>query len=107
MGSMAGKPPSFSRQPSRVAVTVGPKSRAWQINGMPTAAFDDRYQLCNGEDKPLARRDREAVRGDGTVIKGTSDADGYIELQRGDTPARLKFRHLFLKPDPGRERHGI
>jgi uncharacterized protein (DUF2345 family) len=61
---------------------------------MPTARFDDRYQLVDPAGQALAHRRWTASRADGSTLSGTSDAQGYIDLQRSDVSETLSFEFL-------------
>jgi len=74
---------------------AGPDNRAAQINRMPKTAFDDRYRLRDPQGRVLTFRAWKARREDGSELGGTSDADGFIDLQRGDGPDGWHF----ISPD--------
>ena len=74
---------------------AGPDNRAAQINRMPKTSFDDRYRLRDPQGRVLTFRAWKARREDGSELGGTSDADGFIDLQRGDGPDGWHF----ISPD--------
>ncbi|VWD65485.1 Rhs element Vgr protein [Burkholderia contaminans] len=86
-GARTIKSAAFSRQ--------GPSSVAEHMNSLPKTAFNDPYILHNkitGE--ALANHPYEIVRGDGTVISGTTDELGRTAVQRSHDVENVQIRIL-------------
>jgi uncharacterized protein (DUF2345 family) len=62
---------------------VGPSHIAYEMNAWPQATpFDEQYVLRWPDGSPIARRRFEITRPDGTVVRGTTDAQGATGLQK-------------------------
>jgi type VI secretion system secreted protein VgrG len=70
---------------------TGPSSRAEQLNRAVRTGFDDRYRLRDPLGAVLSNRGWQAVREDGSVLRGTSDGEGFIDIQRSDGPHGWTF----------------
>lgn len=74
----------------------GPQTYAQARNAMPgPSSYDEEHILTwpfDGE--PVAARRFEIVRGDGTVVRGHTDAEGKTGLQKSDFFEALSFRLL-------------
>jgi type VI secretion system secreted protein VgrG len=66
------------------------------MNAMPgLTKFDEGYVLrWPYADSPVAQRKFQIVRGDGTVVRGTTDASGNTGLQKSDFIEALNFQLL-------------
>ncbi|WP_176016681.1 type VI secretion system tip protein TssI/VgrG [Burkholderia sp. BCC0398] len=87
LGARTSKAASFSR--------LGPGSLAEHMNERPHTAFNDPYVLrhkITGE--VLKNHPYEIVRGDGTVIKGTTDESGQTTVQKNVDIESLLIRVL-------------
>ena len=59
------------------------------------ASFDEVFMLrWPYHDSPVANRKYEIVRGDGSVVRGVTDAKGETGLQKSTFIESLKFRLL-------------
>ena len=86
-GGRTIKSASFSRQ--------GPSSMAEHLNSLPTTTFNDPYVLrhkITGE--VLKGHPYEIVRGDGTIIKGTTDEMGRTAVQKSNDVETVVIRAL-------------
>ncbi|MGZ7105852.1 MAG: DUF2345 domain-containing protein, partial [Candidatus Angelobacter sp.] len=72
---------------------VDPKSLALASNEMEKGHFDQ-TPVLRDLDGPLANRKFELTREDGTIIKGTTDAEGRMPVQKGIDMATAKLRIL-------------
>jgi type VI secretion system secreted protein VgrG len=72
---------------------IGPKSLALASNEMEKGHFDQ-TPILRDLDGPLANRKFELTREDGTIIKGTTDAEGRMPVQKGIDMATAKLRIL-------------
>lgn len=72
---------------------IGPKSLALASNEMEKGHFDQ-TPILRDLDGPLANRKFELTREDGTIIKGSTDAEGRMPVQKGIDMATAKLRIL-------------
>ncbi|MES2316882.1 MAG: type VI secretion system Vgr family protein [Pseudomonadota bacterium] len=74
----------------------GPTNLAYDMNAMKgDANFDELFVLrWPYDDTPVANRKYEIVRGDGSVVRGVTDAKGETGLQKSTFIESLKFRLL-------------
>jgi uncharacterized protein (DUF2345 family) len=74
----------------------GPTNLAYEMNAMKgDANFDELFVLrWPYDDTPVANRKFEIVRGDGSVVRGVTDAKGATGLQKSTFIESLKFRLL-------------
>jgi type VI secretion system secreted protein VgrG len=72
---------------------VDPKSLALASNEMEKGHFDQ-TPILRDLDGPLANRKFELTREDGTIIRGVTDAEGRIPIQKGIDMATVKLRIL-------------
>ena len=74
----------------------GPTNLAYEMNAMKgDANFDEVFVLrWPYDDTPVAHRKYEIVRGDGSVVRGVTDANGETGLQKSTFIESLKFRLL-------------
>jgi type VI secretion system secreted protein VgrG len=72
---------------------IGPKSLALASNEMEKSHFDQ-TPILHDLDGPLANRKFELIREDGTVIRGVTDAEGRMPVQKGIDMATAKLRIL-------------
>jgi type VI secretion system secreted protein VgrG len=70
-----------------------PKSLAVASNEMKKGHFDQ-TPILHDLDGPLANRKFELTREDGTIIKGVTDAEGRMPIQKGIDMATAKLRIL-------------
>jgi type VI secretion system secreted protein VgrG len=88
-GDRVWKASAFSRQ--------GPSSLAQEMNTWPHAKFDEQYVLrWPFDNAPVAHHKFTVVREDGSVIRGTTDAEGRTGLQKSLFTDRLR---LHIDPD--------
>ncbi len=88
--------------PGKMTVRAGmkkfstPTTLAYDMNKWPgSAPFDEEFVLrWPYDDTPVANRRFEIVRGDGTVVRGTTDQSGRTGLQKGQFIENLIFRLL-------------
>ena len=75
---------------------VGASTYAYGMNAMPAdAPFDEELVLrWPFDDKPIAHRRFEIVRGDGTPVRGHTDANGRTGLQKSDFLEQIRLRLL-------------
>ena len=75
---------------------VGPETYAQSMNSMPgPSKFDEQYVMQWPFDgSPVAYRAFEIVRGDGTVVRGKTDAAGHTGLQKSDFIEAASFHVL-------------
>ncbi|TXH39520.1 MAG: DUF2345 domain-containing protein, partial [Burkholderiaceae bacterium] len=95
-GSFTAQCPGKITVKAGVKSMVGPGNYAQAMNAMPgPSSFDEDLILTWPFDgKPVANRRFEIVRGDGSVIRGATDAAGKTGLQKSDFPEALSFRLL-------------
>lgn len=72
---------------------IDPKSLALASNEMEKGHFDQ-TPILRDLDGPLANRKFELTREDGTIIKGVTDAEGRMPVQKGIAMATAKLRIL-------------
>ncbi|CAH0145544.1 Actin cross-linking toxin VgrG1 [Massilia sp. Bi118] len=72
---------------------VDPKSLALASNEMEKGHFDQ-TPVLRDLDGPLANRKFELTREDGTIIKGATDAEGRMPIQKGIDMATAKLKIL-------------
>jgi len=72
---------------------IGPKSLALASNEMEKGHFDQ-TPILRDLDGPLANRKFELTREDGTIIKGSTDAEGRMPVQKGIDMTTAKLRIL-------------
>jgi len=74
----------------------GPTNLAYEMNAMKgDANFDELFVLrWPYDDTPVTNRKFEIVRGDGSVVRGVTDAKGETGLQKSTFIESLKFRLL-------------
>jgi type VI secretion system secreted protein VgrG len=70
-----------------------PKSLSQAFNDMPSSRYDQ-VPVLHDADGPLANRKFELIREDGTVIRGVTDENGCMPVQRGISMATAKLRIL-------------
>lgn len=88
--------------PGTITVRAGVKSfsgasnMAYEMNAMPgVGKFDEEIRIAWPIDgKPLANRRFEITRANGSVVRGTTDADGKTGLQKSDFPEDATIRLL-------------
>ncbi|MFP3180279.1 MAG: type VI secretion system Vgr family protein [Paraburkholderia sp.] len=86
-GARVIKSASFSRQ--------GPSSMAEHFNSRETTAFNDPYVLHDKISGELLRNHPyEIARGDGSIIKGMTDAEGKTSVQKSDDVETVLIRIL-------------
>ena len=73
---------------------MGPETYSQGMNAWPKATpFDEQYTLrWPYDDLPVRNRAFEILRGDGTVIRGKTDASGKTGLQKSQFIEALSFR---------------
>src|SRR5699024_2383543 len=64
-------------------VFTGGSHMSRAFNSWPKTSFDERFQVLDDNDKPVAHYDYELTRADGARIRGTTDEQGTIPIQRG------------------------
>ena len=74
----------------------GPSNMAYEMNAMPgLSKFDEEVVIrWPFDDKPVANRKFEIVRGDGSVIKGVTDAAGRTGLQKSQFMESMDIKLL-------------
>ncbi|MFC5552305.1 type VI secretion system Vgr family protein [Massilia aerilata] len=72
---------------------IDPKSLALASNEMEKGHFDQ-TPILRDLDGPLANRKFELTREDGTIIRGVTDAEGRMPVQKGISMATAKLRIL-------------
>jgi type VI secretion system secreted protein VgrG len=72
---------------------IGPKSLALASNEMEKGHFDQ-TPILHDLEGPLANRKFELMREDGTIIRGVTDSEGRIPIQKGIDMATAKLRIL-------------
>lgn len=72
---------------------TAPKSVSQAFNEMPISHFDQ-IPILEDLDGPLANRKFELTREDGTVVKGVTDSNGRVPIQKGIDMATAKLRIL-------------
>jgi type VI secretion system secreted protein VgrG len=73
----------------------GPTSLSREMNTWPTTAFDEELNLLwPHDDSPVANRRFEIERSDGSIIRGTTDANGKTGLQKSDFLEEVRLRLL-------------
>jgi type VI secretion system secreted protein VgrG len=74
----------------------GPTNLAYDMNKWPgSAPFDEEFVLrWPYDESPVENRRFEIVRGDGTLVRGTTDQNGKTGLQKGQFIENLIFRLL-------------
>jgi len=72
---------------------IDPKSLAVASNEMEKGHFDQ-TPILHDLDGPLANRKFELIREDGTVIRGVTDSEGRMPIQKGIDMATAKLRIL-------------
>ena len=72
---------------------IEPKSLALASNEMEKGHFDQ-TPILHDLDGPLANRKFELTREDGTIIRGVTDAEGRMPIQKGIDMATVKLRIL-------------
>jgi len=72
---------------------IDPKSLALASNEMEKGHFDQ-TPVLRDLDGPLANRKFELMREDGTIIRGVTDAEGRMPVQKGIAMATAKLRIL-------------
>ena len=60
---------------------------------MPSSHYDQ-VPVLHDVDGPLANRKFELIREDGTVIRGVTDENGRMPVQKGISMATVKLRIL-------------
>jgi type VI secretion system secreted protein VgrG len=72
---------------------IGPKSLALASNEMEKGHFDQ-TPILHDLEGPLANRKFELMREDGTIMRGVTDSEGRIPIQKGIDMATAKLRIL-------------
>jgi type VI secretion system secreted protein VgrG len=72
----------------------GPEHLSRSFNDWPTTNFDKQVVLKLHTGEPAANRKYEITREDGAVIRGVTDAQGRMPIQKGQFLGQLKVTVL-------------